>query len=181
MSGAALDAVAGPSWAAVQAGTPAESALEVHVTLPSGDAEAYPDYPFGEIPHGKQSWYGPLGGIWQSVKLLARGKRHVAHVAIDANPDVYKPTLSDAYVTVATRYQQQGDTQQYIDFLGKAVEVNPLSASLHLALGDAHWLAGQRAGAIAQYKLVLELEPEHSQRVRLLNRIRARADAAAES
>ncbi len=27
--------------------------------LPSGDAEAYPDYPFGEIPHGKQSWYGP--------------------------------------------------------------------------------------------------------------------------
>lgn len=65
--------------------TPAESTLEVHVTLPSGDATEYPDFPFGEIPHGKQSWYGPLGGIWQSVKLIARDRRHVAHVAIDAD------------------------------------------------------------------------------------------------
>ena len=24
---------------------------------------------FDEIPHGKQSWYGPVGGIWQSVFL----------------------------------------------------------------------------------------------------------------
>lgn len=66
-------------------GTPSESALEVHVTLPSGDATEYPDFPFGEIPHGKQSWYGPLGGIWQSVKLIARDRRHVSRVAIDAD------------------------------------------------------------------------------------------------
>jgi hypothetical protein len=65
--------------------TPAESALEVHCTLPSGDAAEYPDFPFGEIPHGKQSWYGPLGGIWQSVRLIARDRRHVSHVAIDAD------------------------------------------------------------------------------------------------
>lgn len=69
----------------VPEGTPAESALEVHVTLPSGDATEYPDFPFGEVPHGKQSWYGPLGGIWQSVTLIARDKRHLAHVAIDAD------------------------------------------------------------------------------------------------
>ncbi len=69
------------------ADAPAESALEVHVTLPSGDVGEYPDYPFGEIPHGKQSWYGPLGGIWQSVKLIARDRRHIAHVAIDADAD----------------------------------------------------------------------------------------------
>ncbi len=75
-------------------GMPAESALEVHVTLPSGDAEAYPEFPFGEIPHGKQSWYGPLGGIWQSVQLVARDKRHVAHVAIDADVDSGKVTLT---------------------------------------------------------------------------------------
>ena len=65
--------------------TPAESTLEVHCTLPSGDAVEYPEFPFGEIPHGKQSWYGPLGGIWQSVRLIARDKRHVSHVAIDAD------------------------------------------------------------------------------------------------
>lgn len=64
---------------------PAESALEVHVTMPTGDATEYPDFPFGEIPHGKQSWYGPLGGIWQSVRLEARNAAHVSHVAI--SPD----------------------------------------------------------------------------------------------
>ncbi|MDB5538991.1 MAG: hypothetical protein JWQ89_718 [Devosia sp.] len=77
----------------IPADTPAESEMEVHVTLPSGDAEAYPDYPFGEIPHGKQSWYGPLGGIWQSVKLLARDERHVSQVAISADPDTGEVTL----------------------------------------------------------------------------------------
>jgi hypothetical protein len=62
--------------------TPAESALEVHVTLPTGDSSIYPDFPFGEIPHGKQSWYGPLGGIWQSVRLEARHPAHMSHVGI---------------------------------------------------------------------------------------------------
>lgn len=66
---------------------PAESLLEVAVTLPNGDTEAYPEFPFGEVPHGKQSWYGPLGGIWQSVSLIARDRRHVAHVAIAADSD----------------------------------------------------------------------------------------------
>lgn len=65
----------------------AESMLEVSVTLPNGDADAHPDHPFGEVPHGKQSWYGPLGGIWQSVTLIARDPRHVAHVAIAADSD----------------------------------------------------------------------------------------------
>lgn len=66
---------------------PAEGLLEVHVTLPNGDVGAYPEHPFGEVPHGKQSWYGPLGGIWQSVHLVARDPRHVAHVAIAADID----------------------------------------------------------------------------------------------
>ena len=57
---------------------PARSRVEVRATLPSGDARAYPDFPFAEIPHGKQSWYGPLGGIWQSVMLEARDPRHIA-------------------------------------------------------------------------------------------------------
>lgn len=51
--------------------------LEVRVTLPDGDETLYPDFPFAEIPHGKQSWYGPLGGLWQSVYLEARDARHV--------------------------------------------------------------------------------------------------------
>jgi tetratricopeptide (TPR) repeat protein len=92
--------------------------------------------------------------------------------AIAAEPDVYKSTLADALVTVANRYQQQGESDRYVEYLGKAVEANPLSAQLHLALGDAFWLASDENGAVQQYKLVLELEPDHAQRVRLLNRIR---------
>jgi len=92
--------------------------------------------------------------------------------AIALEPDLYKPTLADAYVTVADRYHQRGDHSNYIAFLGKAVRESPLSANLHLTLGDAHWQANQRGQAIAQYQLVLELEPDHAQRIRLLNRIR---------
>jgi len=63
----------------------AENSVEVRVTLPSADAGEYPETPFGEIPHGKQSWYGPVGGIWQSVTLEARDARHLVHAAISAD------------------------------------------------------------------------------------------------
>lgn len=92
--------------------------------------------------------------------------------AIRADPKLYKQTLADAYVTVAARYHQQGDTARYAEFLAKAVQENPLSARLHLALGDALWLDNRRDPALEQYRLVLELEPDHPDRVRLLNRLR---------
>ena len=86
-----------------------QNQLEVRVTLPSGDESRYPDYPFGEIPHGKQSWYGPLGGIWQSVRLEARSTEHLTRcvIAPDPNSGVVALTLAcsggddlDAEVTI---------------------------------------------------------------------------------
>jgi len=62
-----------------------DNTIEVRVALPNADASEYPDYPFGEIPHGKQSWYGPLGGIWQSVTLEARDPRHLVNAAIHSD------------------------------------------------------------------------------------------------
>jgi hypothetical protein len=44
--------------------------VAVRVIDPGPDGPDGP-YPFAEIPHGKQSWYGPLGGLWQSVFLEA--------------------------------------------------------------------------------------------------------------
>lgn len=61
----------------------ADNSLEVDCLLPGDDA----DMPFAEIPHGKQSWYGPSGGIWQSVRLETRAARHLTHCAITADPD----------------------------------------------------------------------------------------------
>ncbi|MGB8818710.1 MAG: glycoside hydrolase family 2 TIM barrel-domain containing protein [Rhizobiaceae bacterium] len=63
----------------------ASNRIEVRVTLPTGNAKVYPDFPFAEIPHGKQSWYGPIGGIWQSVSLEMRDSRHLSHCAITPN------------------------------------------------------------------------------------------------
>jgi hypothetical protein len=41
---------------------------------------------FAEIPHGKQSWYGPLGGPWQRVFVEATGASFVEGALIRADP-----------------------------------------------------------------------------------------------
>ncbi|MGI4880986.1 MAG: glycoside hydrolase family 2 protein [Janthinobacterium lividum] len=63
----------------------ADNSLEVKVTLPSNDRAEFPDHPFQEIPHGKQSWYGPMGGIWQPVWLERRASEHLGQVALGSD------------------------------------------------------------------------------------------------
>lgn len=60
---------------------PGANELVVRVFDP-GPASAQSPYPFEEVPHGKQSWYGPLGGIWQSVTLEARDPLHMASLKV---------------------------------------------------------------------------------------------------
>jgi hypothetical protein len=55
--------------------------VEVRCLLPdAGPNDA--GIPLAEIPHGKQSWYGPLGGIWQSVTIEMRHPVHLIRSAI---------------------------------------------------------------------------------------------------
>lgn len=63
----------------------ADNSLEVKVTLPSNDRAEFPDHPFQEIPHGKQSWYGPMGGIWQPVWLERRAVEHFGDIILGAD------------------------------------------------------------------------------------------------
>lgn len=58
--------------------------LEVRCLLPDG-APNDEGIAFAEIPHGKQSWYGPIGGIWQSVTLEGRDRVHLSHLGIVAD------------------------------------------------------------------------------------------------
>jgi hypothetical protein len=60
--------------------------LLVRVTAPSDNPKWFPDFPFAEIPHGKQSWYGVLGGIWQSVWIETRSTEHISNIAL--TPDL---------------------------------------------------------------------------------------------
>lgn len=59
----------------------------IRVVSPSDDKSLYPDIQFSQIPHGKQSWYGHLGGIWQSVWIECRPALHIDHVTVQAQPD----------------------------------------------------------------------------------------------
>lgn len=62
-----------------------EATLEARVVLPGSVADRESGQPtFAEIPHGKQSWYGPLAGIWQSVWLEERDPAHVSRCRIRA-------------------------------------------------------------------------------------------------
>lgn len=65
---------------------PGRNEVAVEVTAPTDDPDAYPEFPLSEIPFGKQSWYGPLGGIWQSVTLERRSADHVR--SVQALPDL---------------------------------------------------------------------------------------------
>src|SRR5678816_4696313 len=59
-----------------------ENELTVDVVDSTDDRTSYPGFPFSEIPHGKQSWYGPLSGIWQSVWLEFRPKAHISDLRL---------------------------------------------------------------------------------------------------
>ncbi|WP_412065839.1 glycoside hydrolase family 2 protein [Rhizobium sp. SYY.PMSO] len=58
-----------------------DNVLDVIAVLPDAHRGDYAD--FAEIPHGKQSWYGPQGGIWQSVRLEARPFNHISSLRLD--------------------------------------------------------------------------------------------------
>jgi hypothetical protein len=61
--------------------------LIVRVVDPGPDtADQFPEFPFGETPHGKQNWYGPTGGIWQSVQLEHRGTWSVERLRLTPRP-----------------------------------------------------------------------------------------------
>ncbi|MCB9153909.1 MAG: glycoside hydrolase family 2 [Caldilineae bacterium] len=50
------------------------------------DEHGNPGVPFSQVPHGKQSWYGPVGGIWQSVWLEMRPLVHITRISVAPSP-----------------------------------------------------------------------------------------------
>ena len=81
----------------------ADNALEVKVTLPSNDRSEFPEHPFQEIPHGKQSWYGPMGGIWQPVWIEARAVEHLTGVVLGSDLDSGAVNVSVAVSEAASK------------------------------------------------------------------------------
>jgi len=94
--------------------------------------------------------------------------------AVALDPKAYETVLLDAYLKVAERFNQAGRQADYLDYLSRAVQASPRIASLHLKLGDAYAESQNLDKAIEQWRMVLDLEPDHPERTRLLNRIARR-------
>ena len=91
--------------------------------------------------------------------------------AIELDSEAYKATLVDAYQRVADQHNEAGQLDKYIEYLAKAVAESPRTASLHLKLGYAYEEAQKLAEAVIQWQMVLDLEPDHPDRTKLLNLI----------
>ncbi|KAB0265434.1 glycoside hydrolase family 2 protein [Microvirga brassicacearum] len=66
---------------------PGKNEIKVRVDSPTDNPAEFPDSPFAEIPFGKQSWYGPLSGIWQPVYLERRVADHMTRIRLVPNRD----------------------------------------------------------------------------------------------
>ena len=91
--------------------------------------------------------------------------------AIELDKAAYEPTLVEAYLKVAEHHNQAGQLDKYIHYLELAVAASPQTASLHLKLGDAYEEARKYPKATVQWQMVLDLEPDHPKRMKLLNLI----------
>jgi Glycosyl hydrolases family 2/Glycosyl hydrolases family 2, TIM barrel domain/Glycosyl hydrolases family 2, sugar binding domain len=120
------------------AARPGTNELVVRVIDPSTDAARFPEFPFEEIPHGKQSWYGPIGGIWQSVYVEARAATHLTGLKI--TPDV---ASEQAHVTVTlNRSAEQRlalrlavtDPQGQVSYHDTAIDAGAVSAEATLPI-----------------------------------------------
>ena len=111
--------------------------IEVSCLLPDGDPSTAPDFPFAEIPHGKQSWYGPIGGIWQSVVLEHRDPCHLRHCAITATVQgvvTVTLTLPDEAISAELRVAVLGPDGQAV--ATKTVTIAALQEVVQLDVAD---------------------------------------------
>ena len=84
----------------------------------------------------------------------------------------YAPLLGRAYLRVAESYSQEGKLSAHIDYLRLAVQHIPTSSDLRYRLGNALWEDGRHQEAVLQWRITLELQPDHPDRARLLDIIR---------
>jgi hypothetical protein len=82
---------------------PGRNEIKVRVDSPTDNPAEFPDSPFAEIPFGKQSWYGPLSGIWQSVYLERRIADHLTRVRLVPNRDTGRVTSGAFFARPLTK------------------------------------------------------------------------------
>ncbi len=92
--------------------------------------------------------------------------------ALRLDRERYGQSLARSYLRVAQRYTQRGDLARTIQYLERAVAEAPRNADLRYRLGNANWEAGELLSAAREWRIVLQLAPDHPDRPRLLDLIR---------
>ena len=82
------------SWPIDHTAVAGTNELFVRVVSPSGDRSRFPEFPFEETLHGKQSWYGSSGGIWQEVRVEARSAHAVSELTVRPDADASKVAVT---------------------------------------------------------------------------------------
>ena len=95
-------------------------------------AEDRLDTSFAEVPHGKQSWYGPLSGIWQPVYVEARPLVHFTSLKLLPKGEAItvEASLNSAPAKAATL------EITVLDPKGKQVATTSVSLSTSTAMVD---------------------------------------------
>lgn len=113
--------------------------VKLRVESPTDNPVAFPDAPFAEIPFGKQSWYGPLSGIWQPVWLERRDSDHVVRARIfpqnsgevKATLFLHRPLCRDCELAVTVLDASGTPVAETREFL--LAEAEEASVRLHVA------------------------------------------------
>lgn len=113
----------------------------------------------------------------QSALGVGKYDEYLTHLneAVQLDPEAYESALVDAYLAVADKHNQSGRLDKYIEYLTLAVQQNPQTASLHMKLASALEEARRYDKAVEQWRMVLDLEPDHPSRTDLLNLIKKRS------
>ena len=94
-----------------------------------------------------------------------------ARMRADREPNAGERILFEAYCAVAEQYNQRGDEVLSREFLRRALRLRPGDVGVMLRLADALWETDQREAAGLWYRRVLQHEPQHSDRARILERL----------
>jgi tetratricopeptide (TPR) repeat protein len=111
-------------------------------------------------------------GADELEEYLARVER-----AIELDPETYGPRRGEAYRNLAERYTRRGDLAATIRYLELAIQEAPEAADLHYRLGNVYWETHRAADAADQWRITLELRPDHPDRNRMLTLIRSTMNA----
>lgn len=87
------------------------------------------------------------------------------------SPDQREDILFNAYIAAARRYNLRGEPEMWRELLARALSLRPNDVNLMLQMADACWETGIRDQAVLWYRRVLECEPAHAERLRILERL----------